>query len=310
MHRFDYHTPATLDEAVALLDRYGESARIIAGGTDLLTALKERWERPDHVVDLRRVPGLDRIMYTEAAGMTIGARVTMRQVETSPLILRHHPALAYAASTLASIQIRNLATLAGNICRASPSADTPPVLLVLGASVRAAGPHGERSIPLDEFFRGPGRTVLSRNEVLTTIHLPPTQQNGGTFGAAYIKHSPRRAMDLAMVGVATAVTIDHGWITAVRIALGAVAPTPRRSRRAESVLLGCQMTPDLLGKAAEAAAAECTPISDVRGTAGHRRAMVAVLSRRALEQAIATAQSAVAQSAGDSEKTADQEVGR
>ncbi len=294
MHRFDYHTPTSLDEAVALLDRYGESARILAGGTDLLTALKERWERPDHVVDLRRVPGLDGITYDPEKGMTIGARVTARAVETSPLVLAHYPALAYAASTLASIQIRNLATLAGNICRASPSADTPPVLLALDASVSTCGPTRSRTVPLDEFFTGPGRTVLARNEVLTAIHLPPTHRNGGRFGAAYIKHSPRKAMDLAMVGVAAGVTVEQGWITAARIALGAVAPTPRRSRRAESVLLGRQISPELLQKAGEAAVAECTPISDVRGTASHRRTMGAVLTRRALEQAIASAAAEVA----------------
>jgi aerobic carbon-monoxide dehydrogenase medium subunit len=290
MHRFDYHTPGTLAEAVALLDGFGDTARIIAGGTDLLTALKEHWETPDHVVDLRCVSGLDRIAYDPSTGLTIGARATVRAVETSPLVQHYYPALASAASTLASIQIRNLATLAGNICRASPSADMPPVLLALGASVTACSPAGERTISLDDFFTGPGRTVLSRNEILTAIHLPPVDASPGRrAGAAYIKHSPRRAMDLATVGVAAAVTVERGWITSVRIALGAVAPTPRRARRAESVLLGRQVAVELLHAAGEAAAAECAPISDVRGTAGHRRAMVAVLTRRALEQAIAAA---------------------
>lgn len=286
MHRFDYHTPATLAEAVALLDGFGDRARIIAGGTDLLTALKERWETPEHVVDLRCIPGLDEITHDPTVGLTIGARVTVRAVETSPLVRRYYPALAYAASTLASIQIRNLATVAGNICRASPSADTPPVLLALGASVTACGPNGERTVSLDEFFTGPGRTVLTRNEVLTAIQIPPA---GSCSGAAYIKHSPRRAMDLAMVGVAAAARIEQDRIADVRIALGAVAPTPRRSAAAEAVLLGHQPDAQLLEEAGQAAAAECTPISDVRGTASHRRAMVAVLTQRALEQALAGA---------------------
>ncbi len=215
----------------------------------------------------------------------------MRAVETSPLVRQHYPALAYAASTLASIQIRNLATVAGNICRASPSADTPPVLLALAASATLCGPNGSRTVTLDDFFTGPGRTVLRRNEVLTTIQLPPAPaQPSARLGAAYIKHSPRRAMDLAMVGVAAALTVESGWMTGVRVALGAVAPTPRRSHGAEAVLLGRQIDPDLLEKAGAAAAEECTPISDVRGTAAHRREMVAVLTRRALEQAIAAAQ--------------------
>ncbi len=288
MRRFEYHSPSTLSEAVALLDRFGEDARILAGGTDLLTALKERWEAPAHVIDLRCLAGLDEIAYDPASGLTIGARVTVREVETSPLIRRHYPALAYAASTLASIQIRNLATLAGNICRASPSADTPPILLALDASVSLCGPNGERTVPLDAFFTGPGRTVLARNEILTAIRIPPHLDC--CFGAAYIKHSPRQAMDLAMVGVAAAVTMESGWITSARVALGAVAPTPRRSRRAEAALLGCRPTPQLLAQAGEAAAAECSPISDVRGSAEHRRNMVAVDTRRALEQAIAAAE--------------------
>ena len=294
MHRFDYYSPTTLPEAFALLDRFGESARILAGGTDLLTALKERWETPPHVVDLRCLPGLDEIRYDPAEGLIIGARVTVREVETSPVVSRHYPALAYAASTLASIQIRNLATLAGNICRASPSADTPPILLALDASVSIAAPHGERTVPLDAFFTGPGRTVLARNELLTAIRIPPHLDC--CFGAAYIKHSPRQAMDLAMVGVAAAVTLESGWITGARVALGAVAPTPRRSRRAEAALLGCRPTAQLLGEAGEAAAAECAPISDVRGTADHRRAMVAVDTRRALEQALAAAEGREARS--------------
>jgi carbon-monoxide dehydrogenase medium subunit len=288
MRSFDYHSPTTLAETVALLDAYGERARILAGGTDLLTALKERWEKPEHVVDLRCLPGLDEISYDAAAGLTIGARVTIRQAEMSPLVRSRYPALAYAASTLASIQIRNLATVAGNICRASPSADTPPILLALDARVTFYGPSGERTVPLDQFFTGPGRTVLARNQVLTAIRVPPHREC--CFGAAYIKHSPRQAMDLAMVGVAAAVTMESGWITSARVALGAVAPTPRRSRRAEAALLGCRPTPELLAQAGEAAGSECAPISDVRGTADYRREMVVAQTRRALEEAIASAE--------------------
>lgn len=286
MHRFDYHSPATLTEAIALLDRFGPAARILAGGTDLLTALKERWETPAHVVDLRGLAGMDDITYNDADGLTIGARATVRAVETSPLVRRYYPALAAAAASLASIQIRNLATVAGNICRASPSADTPPILLALAACVTAAGLAGERTIPLNDFFIGPGRTVLARNEILTAIHVPSPRPHAG---AAYIKHSPRRAMDLAMVGVAAMVVLEADRCADVRIALGAVAPTPRRSLAAEEVLRGRVLTSDLLAQAGAAAAAECAPISDVRGTASHRRNMVALLTGRALSLAIAEA---------------------
>jgi aerobic carbon-monoxide dehydrogenase medium subunit len=272
---------------VALLDRYGATARVIAGGTDLLTALKERWERPAYVISLGAIPGLSYITYDDAGGLRIGAGATVRQVETSPIVRKLYPVLALAASTLASIQIRNLATVAGNICRASPSADMPPALLALDASVQLTGPAGERSVPLGEFFTGPGRTVLSPNEILCEIQVPPVRLHSG---AHYIKHSPRRAMDLATVGVAAALALYGGYCYCARIALGAVAPTPQRARQAEALLFGQKITSELLDAAAQAAGAEASPISDVRGSALYRREMVRVLARRSLEAALAQAQ--------------------
>ncbi len=188
MHRFEYCAPVSLAEAIALLDRHGNSARVIAGGTDLLTALKERWERPAFVIGLGAIPDLAYITYTPEVGLRIGAATTVRAVETSVAVRSNYPVLAYAASTLASIQIRNLATVAGNICRASPSADTPPALIVLGAQVKLAGPDGARLVALDDFFTGPGRTVRRPNEILTEISIPPPRPHSG---AAYLKHSPR-----------------------------------------------------------------------------------------------------------------------
>jgi aerobic carbon-monoxide dehydrogenase medium subunit len=287
MHRFEYAAPASLAEAVALLDRYGATARVIAGGTDLLTALKERWERPAYVISLGAIPGLSYITYDDADGLHIGAGATVRQVETSPIVCKLYPVLALAASTLASIQIRNLATVAGNICRASPSADMPPALLALDAAVQLTGPAGERTVPLAEFFTGPGRTVLSPNEILCEVQVPPVRPRSG---AHYIKHSPRRAMDLATVGVAAALTMDGSFCCYAGLALGAVAPTPRRSRQAEALLIGQNLTPELLDAAAASAAAEASPISDVRSSALYRRKMVRVLARRSLRAALAQAQ--------------------
>jgi len=268
------------------MERYGDSARVIAGGTDLLTALKERWERPAYVIGIGAIPGLAGITYEEGIGLRIGAAATVRAVETSAVVRAKYPVLAYAASTLASIQIRNLATVAGNICRASPSADMPPALLVLDAAVVLAGPAGERVVPLAEFFTGPGRTVRQPNELLTEIRVPPPQPHSG---AAYIKHSPRRAMDLAVVGVAAAVTRQDGLCCNVRIALGAVAATPRRAREAEMVLEGYEPTAARLEEAARVATTECSPISDVRGSADYRREMVRVHTGRALQQALESA---------------------
>jgi aerobic carbon-monoxide dehydrogenase medium subunit len=289
MHRFDYSAPVSLAEAISLLDRHGEAARVIAGGTDLLTALKERWEQPAYVIGLGAIPGLGYITYDEGVGLRIGAAATVRAVETSVVVRAKYPVLAYAASTLASIQIRNLATVAGNICRASPSADMPPALLVLDASVVLIGPAGERVLPLAEFFTGPGRTVRRPNELLTEIRIPTSRPHRG---AAYIKHSPRRAMDLAVVGVAAAVTLQDGVCRDVRIALGAVAATPRRARRAEVVLEGSEPTAARLEDAARVSVTECSPISDARGSADYRREMVRVNTVRALQQALESTESA------------------
>jgi len=286
MHRFEYCAPVSLAEAISLLDRHGDSARVIAGGTDLLTALKERWERPAYVIGIGAIPGLAHITYEEGVGLKIGAAATVRAVETSAVVRAKYPVLASAASTLASIQIRNLATVAGNICRASPSADTPPALIVLGAQVKLAGSDGERVVALDDFFTGPGRTVRRPNELLTEISIPPPRPHSG---AAYFKHSPRRAMDLAVVGVAAAVVLENGLCRDVRIALGAVAATPRRARGAEAVLEGYEPTAARLEEAARAAATECSPISDVRGSADYRREMVRVNTARALQQALESA---------------------
>jgi carbon-monoxide dehydrogenase medium subunit len=184
------------------------------------------------------------------------------------------------------VQIRNLATVAGNICRASPSADTIPILVALRAEARLAGPAGERVVPLESFFTGPGRTVLGRDELLTEIRVPPPSPGAG---AAYIKHSPRRAMDLAVVGVAVAVMMDGLLCCDARIVLGAVAPIPLRAQLAEQALIGQEATSALAEQAGRLAASEAQPISDVRGSAGYRRAMVALLTKRAVLQAAGAA---------------------
>jgi aerobic carbon-monoxide dehydrogenase medium subunit len=287
MHRFEYCAPTNLPEAISLLNRYGSTARLIAGGTDLLIALKERSDRPDYLINLAGMPELCFIDYDPADGLRIGAAVTVREVEKSALVRASYPVIASAASSLASVQIRNLATVAGNICRASPSADLPPALLALGASVRLAGPTGQRVVALVDFFSGPGRTVLHPGEILTEILIPPVLLHSG---AIYLKHCPRRAMDLAAIGVAAALTIDNGRCSAVGIAMGAVAPTPRRAFQAEAVLAGQRPTPELIERAAEEAACEASPISDVRASAAYRRQMVGVLVRRALQQALELAQ--------------------
>jgi len=283
MRRFEYLEARTLRQAVRMLQQHGQQARIVAGSTDFLVRWRAGFWHPDYVVNIQHVPGLSRVAYSARSGLRLGALVTIQTLEQHPAIRRHYPALAAAAASFAGVQVRNLATVGGNICNASPSGDTLPALLVYGAECRLSGPDGNRQVPLDELFTGPGQTVLAQDEVLTEITLPPPSRNTGSL---YIKHSARGAMDIATVGVASAVSVDgSGVCTDASIALGAVAPTPLRARGAEDMLRGRTLGPELLQAAAEQAMSQASPIDDVRGTASYRREMVGVLTRRTLERA-------------------------
>ena len=288
MRRFEYLEARTLRQAIGMLQRHGEQARIVAGSTDFLVRWRAGFWHPDYVVNIQHVPGLSRVTYTRRNGLRLGALVTIQMLEQHPAIRQHYPALAAAAASFAGVQVRNLATVGGNICNASPSGDTLPALLVYGAECRLSGPDGHRQVPLAQLFTGPGQTVLAHDEVLTELTLPPPPPNTGSL---YIKHSPRGAMDIATVGVASAVTVDSrsGVCTDARVALGAVAPTPLLAHAAEELLRGKQLDEEALQAAAELAMSSATPIDDVRGTADYRRQMVGVLTRRTLERATVAA---------------------
>jgi carbon-monoxide dehydrogenase medium subunit len=282
--RFDYLEPATLEEAVALLARHGEQAHVLAGGTDLFVEIREHLRRPRYVMNIKRIAGMDALAYDPREGLRIGALVTTRALECMPQLERHYPGLWQALRELGSIQVRNRATLAGNICRASPSADTLPPLIADGARLRLHGRGGARELALEEFFTGPGRTRLQRDELLTEIRVPAPPAR---CGKAYLKLGRRKAMELATVGVAASVALGaDGRIGEARICLGAVAPTPIRASEAESLLAGKAPEPALLAQAARAARQVSRPISNVRGSAEYRREMVEELTRRALEQAL------------------------
>ena len=277
MRRFEYFEPTTLGEAAALLARYGGRAQPLAGGTDLLVELKEQLRRAECVVNIKRIPGMDTLSYDAREGLRIGALVTAREVELSDFVLKHYVSLAQATRELGSIQVRNRATIVGNICRASPSADTLPPLIADSASLRIVGAKGERTVRLEEFLTGPGKTALAVDELVTELVLPPPAP--GTR-KVYIKHGRRKAMELATVGVAVTLNAD------VKIVLGAVAPTPMRARKAEDLLRGRTLDEKLIAQAAKAAADESRPISNVRASADYRREMVEVLTRRALQRCI------------------------
>ena len=288
MARFEYLEAHTLEEAVSLLQRHGEEARVIAGTTDFLVRWRQGTWNPSYVVSIRRIPGLDQVSYSPEAGLRLGSLATVRTLETHPLVREHYPALSAAATTFAGVQVRNLATVGGNVCNASPAGDTLPSLLAFEAQCRLVGPSSERWMPLDQFFLGPGRSALGPAEILAEFSLPPPPANTGSL---YIKDSPRSAMDIAAVGVASVVTLDDGGGVSrdVKISLGAVAPTPVRAHSAEEVLRGRAADQAHIDEAARAAAAEARPIDDIRSSARHRLAIVEALTRRTLQYAISMA---------------------
>lgn len=289
MRRFQYHKPQTLAEASDLLKQYDGQASLLAGGTDLLVEMKEHLRRPEHVIDVKRIPGLAQLHYSEKSGLRFGALVTVRAIETEPVVQVKYAGLAQAVRELGSIQVRNRATVVGNICRASPSADTLPPLIADDARLHIYGPAGERTVPMEAFFTGPGKTVLENGEIVTEVLVPAPAP--GT-GKVYIKHGRRKAMELATVGVAVSLAMSGGRCTAVRIVLGAVAPTPIRALAAEKTVRGKKMDAEVVQEAAAAAMAEARPISDVRSSAEYRRQMVRALTARALRQAAARSQKA------------------
>jgi carbon-monoxide dehydrogenase medium subunit len=277
---FEMYQPASLQEASRLLKEKGPGGRFLAGGTDLVIAMKEKGLVPKYVVDLKRIPGLTGIRENSDGTITIGALTTMREIETSPLLKKKYPFLAQSAAEVGSIQIRNRATIGGNMANATPSADVAPSLIALNAIAKIVGANGERTVSLEDFFRGPGQSVMTADEILTEITIPKA---AARLVGEYMKFSPREMMDLAYVGVAVAYGLgDQRRCESVRIVLGAVAPTPIRARRAEAAVEGQVMTETLAEKAGQIAAEESKPISDVRSSADYRRAMVAAMTKRAL----------------------------
>ncbi|MGH7843848.1 MAG: FAD binding domain-containing protein [Candidatus Binatia bacterium] len=274
-------TPTSVREASNLIRERGGGGRFLAGGTDLVIAIKEKGLVPKYVVDLKRIPRLSGIREEPDGSIIIGALTTMRAVETSPLIVKRFPFLARSAAEVGSIQIRNRATIGGNMANATPSADVAPSLLVLDVKAKIAGADRERIIDLENFFRGPGQTVMGPDEILTELTIPAADPR---LSGEYNKFSPREMMDLAYVGVAVALVLGERERRCedVRIALGAVSPTPMRARNAEALLAKQILTEELAERASIEAARESKPISDVRSTADYRREMVRAMSKRAL----------------------------
>lgn len=280
MRSFNHSTPTTLSEAVSLLAEYNGKAAVIAGGTDLLLKMKAGLRKPAVVVNIKRLSDLKCLTFDAANGLKLGALTTLRELARSPIVFEHYPVLARTAHIMASEQIRSLATVGGNLCNAAPSADLAPPLIALDASVSLIGPAGERRLSLENFFTGPGKSVLQPGELLKEITLPPPV--GKTV---YLKHSPRAYMDIAVVGVAVRIQMegDRFACREARVVLGAVAPVPLRARQSEEILAGQALTEERILQAAKTAAQECSPIDDVRGAAWYRRRMVEVLVKRGIQ---------------------------
>ncbi|MFH1003161.1 MAG: xanthine dehydrogenase family protein subunit M [Chloroflexota bacterium] len=279
--KFNYLEPKTAAEAVSLLERYGGKAKVIAGGTDLVVQMRGKAARPEQVIDLEYVPGLNYLKYNRRQGLRLGAMTTIRSLETSPVVRKEYPIIAQAAGQLASGAIRNVATLGGNLCNAAPSAEMVPSLIALSAWAKVLGPGGERVLPLEDFFTGPGKTVLGQGELLVEVSVPPVPAR--TRGV-YLKYSIRGSMDLAMVGVAVVMALGAGGkCREIRIVLGAVAPTPMRAGRAEAVIRGEKINATLIEQCANIAADEVHPrASSFRASPEYKKEIVKVFIRRAL----------------------------
>lgn len=274
----DVFVPQTLEDAIGFLAEHDGVATPIAGGTDVLIDTRTGRVNADCLVDLsplRTLAGIEE----EDDTFRLGALTTIRALELAPELARRATALVEASRLLGSIQIRTMATVGGNLCHATPSAELPPALLVHDAVAEVAGPEGERSFALAELFAGPGTTTLAPGELLTAVRLRASAPGAGS---CYLRQTVRWSMDLAGVGVAASVEAEGGTVTAARVALGAVAPVPLPVHEAGEPVLGTRLDPEALAEAGARAAAACSPISDARGTADYRRQVVAVLVTRAL----------------------------
>jgi len=279
---FDYHAPSSIEEAGAILASYGSDAKVLAGGTDVLSRMKNELIAPKALVSIKNIPDMASITYVPGKGVVIGARVTHNDLVNSELLQQQYPSIPEAAHTMANNQIRNRGTIGGNLVNALPSADLPPILIALDASITLLGRHGKGIVPLEDFFIGPNRAAIEPDRILTEITIPDQP----TTGSAYFKFGLRQSGAIAVVGVGVSVVASGAHVEQVRIVLGAVGPVPIRAKKAEQLLIGNLATEAALEEVGRAAAAECRPISDIRASQEYRRDMVRVFTKRALRKAL------------------------
>ena len=290
MHWIDYVSPHSVREAVELLAEHGESARILAGGTDLLILL--RGDTMDHVnlvVDGKSIPELNEVTYDPKAGLTLGAAVPCYKIYNNHAVADAYPGLIDTASLIGGTQIQGRATLGGNLCNAAPSGDSIPAMIALSGVANIAGPSGDRSVPVEDFCTAPGQTVLRQGELLVSLHFPAPAPNSG---ACYLRFIPRNEMDIAVAGAGVSVVLDNGAIESARVSLASVAPTPLFVKEAGDALAGKPATEESVRIASGLARDAARPITDMRGTIEYRKHLCEVLTRRALLTAIERAKEA------------------
>ncbi len=282
---FEYTAPTDLDEAIGLLAKAGDRAKLLAGGTDIIVQLRERLRSAELVIDVKKIPELTRLEYSPEIGLHIGASVACWKIYEDPVLVAAYPALAQAVRIIGGWQIQSRASVGGNLCNSSPAADSIPALIAHGAMAHLAGPNGRRSVSVAEFCTGPGRNILQEGELLVAITLPPAHAGSGS---AYQRFIPRNEMDIAVVGAGSWVQLDESRqrIASARIALAAVGPTPKFAQQASEFLAGQEPTEATFAAAGELAQQVATPISDMRGPAEYRTHLVSVLTRRTLAAAV------------------------
>jgi CO/xanthine dehydrogenase FAD-binding subunit len=286
MKPFQYLDSANTSEAILLLAKYKEEAKVIAGGTDLVVQMRKRAVRPKYIVDINGIPGLDYIRYDAKEGLTIGALTTIRALEKSAELWQRYPLISLAASKLGSVAIRNVATVGGNLCNAMPIADTAQALLALSAKAKIIGPEGERIIPLEDFFIGLGKNSLRTGELLVEIQVPVPLPN--TRGL-YLKHLTRGSVDLAIVNVAVVITFEpeDKVCKDIKIVLGSVASTPIRARKAEEIMRGKRVNETLISRTAEAASEEAHPRpGSIRASVEYKKEMIKVFTGHLIKEIV------------------------
>ena len=287
MKWIDYARPGSVKEALDLLAEHGERARILAGGTDILVQLRGGRFELDLLVDGKNIPELNELSYDPGSGLTLGAAVPCHKIYADATVNDVYPGIIDVATLIGGTQIQGRATFGGNLCNATPSADSIPIMIALHATAKIVGPDGTREVAVEDFCTAPGQSQLKRGEMLLSVNFPPPEPNSG---AHYMRFIPRNEMDIAVAGAGVSVVLDNGTLKEARVALASVAPTPLFVKDAGESMVGKPANEESVQKAAEIARDAAKPITDMRGTIEYRRHLCEVLTRRALNIAIERAQ--------------------